>query len=99
MFDMNSKKIKHMKAQQENYYNPLSILALILSCICFGISISVILMEFTISVNNIMETTLACFGCHFYIFALLLMPIASWVMKVIKHKKGKCECDCHEDEE
>jgi len=27
------------------------------------------------------------------------MPIASWVMKVIKHKKGKCACECHKEDE
>ena len=41
----------------------------------------------------------ACFGCHFYVIALMLMPIASWVMKVIKHKKDKCACECHKEDE
>jgi hypothetical protein len=41
----------------------------------------------------------ACFGCHFYVIALMLMPVASWVMKVIKHKKGECACECHKEDE
>lgn len=35
-------------------------------------------------------------GCHLYWLAILLLPIALWVMKIFRHKDKKCLCDCHE---
>jgi hypothetical protein len=39
---------------------------------------------------------IACMGCHLHWLAVLMLPVAVWVMKIIRHKRGKCPCDCHE---
>lgn len=45
-----------------------------------------------------MSSLIACMGCHLHWLALFLLPFALWIMKVFRHKKGKCPCDCHKGE-
>lgn len=40
---------------------------------------------------------IACMGCHLHWLAVLLLPVALWVMKIFRHKGKKCPCDCHKN--
>jgi hypothetical protein len=40
---------------------------------------------------------IACMGCNLHWLAVLLLPIALWVMKIFRHNGKKCPCDCHKE--